>query len=162
MLNRSETPIHHKNETEMHKTPDGKVVESYANGRIRVYEGHSPKTTIDIPEHNTHVVIRKHGPFELNKSGEVEEIFVRKGHHKSKFTLAFADKINATGFEYDAWSEEGIIGSASGRRIDLLIASLFYDDSNMMELVKDTSMDQSVRRYLKFALITAGTHLHQV
>lgn len=146
----------------MHKTPAGRTVENYADGNIRVHDGHSPKTIIDIPKFNTHISIHKFGPFEFNKANEIDEVFVAKGHHKNKFVVAFNDSKDATPYGYDVWSSEGIIGKASGKRLDLLIASLFYDDPKINNLIKGASMDDYVKRYLKFALITAGTNIRQI
>ncbi len=159
MLNRIELPTGQN--IEMHHTPDGRVVESYAGGKVKVYDGHSPKTTIDIPEFNVHIAIHKFGPFEFNKIDEIDDVLVRKGHHKSRFAAGFTDRENGGPYGYDVWSSEGIIGFASGKRLDLLIASLFYDDLGLTGAIKDTYMDNAVKRHLKFASITARTYIHQ-
>lgn len=156
MPNKVETSIH---SAEMHQTPEGIPVETYADGKIKVYGGHNPKTTIDIPEFNTHVTIHKFGPFEFNKENEVDNVLVRKGHHKSKLAIAFSDREHGGPYEYDVWSPEGIIGFAYGKRLDLLIGSLFYDDPKLDELIKDTGMDNYIQRHLKFAIITVGNRM---
>ncbi len=135
---------------------EGHLVESFADGRVKTFSGHSPKTLIHLPEFNTHVVIHKFGPFEFNKVGEVDYIEVRRGHHKGRFAMGFSDKKGGTSFEYDSWSDEGVIGTSYGKRLDLVIASLFFDDPKMNEKIGEAKMDETVKRYLKFAIITQG------
>ncbi len=156
MPNRTEASNH----PEIHKTPEGRPVETYANGKIRVYGGHAPKTTISLPEFDIHISIHKIDPFEFNKSNEIDKVLVRKGHHESKLVVAFDDRVGGKGYEYAVSTPEGIIGFAYGKRLDLLIGSLFYDDPKLDELIKDTGMDNQVRRHLKFAIITAGNRIH--
>jgi len=134
---------------EIHSIPEGKPVETYADGKIHVFAGHAPKTTFYLPESDTHVVIHKFGPFEFNKEGEVNEVLVRRGHHKSHLAVAFNDTQDKDSYGYNVWSPEGIIGRAFGRRLDLLIASLFHDDPKLNELIKDTGMDKTVSEYLE-------------
>jgi len=143
-----------------HLAPEGKPVETYANGKIKVYGGHSPKTTIDIPKLNAHVVIHKFGPFEFNKIEEVNEILVRKGHHRNHLVVAFNDTKDGGPYDYDVLSPNGIIGKASGKRLDLLIGSLFHDDPNLDEFINDASMDDSVQTYLKSILTTTENPIH--
>nr|MBI5455772.1 hypothetical protein [Candidatus Levybacteria bacterium] len=145
---------------EMHRTSDGSVMETYGGRKeVKVYGGHHPRTTIDIHDFNTHIIINKFGPFEFNKIGEVDDVLVRKGHHKSKFAIAFVDKKDGGPYDYDVWSSEGKIGQASGKRLDLLIASLFYDDPELNTLIQDANMDDQVKRHLKFVIITAGNRM---
>ncbi len=164
MLNRIEAPF--EQEIEMNRTPSGRLVESYAGGKIKTYDGHSPRTIIDIASHNTHLVIHKFGPFEFNKNDEIDDLFVRKGHLKSEFAVAFGDKKDGGPYEYDVYSRDGWIGNASGKRLDLLIGSMFVDNSSfypeLMENIGNARMDGAVVRYLNFIVIAHRHGLHSV
>lgn len=146
----------HKHESHLH--PEGIPVEVYADAKIRVYKGHHPRTVVDIPELKTHITILKFDPFEFNRVGEIDHIVVRKEHHKGEYALGFNISENAGPYEYEAWAADGVIGFAYGKRLDLLIASLFYTDPKLNELIKDAGLDESVRKYLDFSVISAGKH----
>ena len=144
--------------TDVHRHSEKGAMEIYANGKVRVFHGHRPRTTIDLPMHGAHLVIEKFGPFEFGKVGEVDEIYLRKGHDKSQLIFAFADKKDEYG--YDVLSPNGLIGNASGKRLDLLIASMFYDDPSLIAESGDATLDVKVKKYLKHLLDTAETDTH--
>ena len=134
----------------------------YADGKVRVINGHRPRTTIAY--HRAHLVVNKFDGFEFNKAREVNEVDIRFGHQKGQTLLSFADRKDGSGYEYDVYSKEGvIIGQAYGMRVDLLIAHAFYDDQDLLDDAGDARLDESVINYLKRAVaITAGSSIHEV
>jgi len=158
MPNNIEVPI--QNIPERHLIPEGKSVEIYAGGKIKVYGGHNPRTVIDIRELHAHIIIHKFDPFEFNKVNEIDHIVVRKDHHKSEYVVGFNNHENAGPYEYEAWVPDGLIGFAFGKRLDLYIASLFYTDSKLDELIGEAGMDENVREHLDLSVISAGTRKH--
>ncbi len=154
MPSRAEMQIRHHHEAHLH--PEGKPAESYAGGKIKVYAGHNPRTVIEIPQLKTHITILKFGPFEFNRVGEVDHIVIRKEHQKGVYAIGFNDSNNAAPYEYEVWTADGVIGSAYGKRLDLYIASLFYTNKRLNRLIQDAGMDENVREYLDFSVLSAG------
>ena len=146
------------NSHERYLIPEGKPTEIYAGGKIKVFGGHSPETIIYITELHRKIIIHKFGPFEFNRRGEIDYIAVQY-HHDSKFVIGF----NEVGsYEYDVCSPDGIIGHASGKRLDLLFGLSFYTDPKINHLIKDAKIDENVLEYLDLSVVSAGKHRHNI
>ncbi|OGH03061.1 MAG: hypothetical protein A2798_01370 [Candidatus Levybacteria bacterium RIFCSPHIGHO2_01_FULL_37_17] len=139
----------------------GKLTASYADKKVRQYDTFDPRIVVDLPskgKQRDKIIIDKYSAFESGIVIDLDRIEIIRGHHKARLVVSIGRTEVVDGeFKHEVYSPHGLLGYAHGEKLDLYLASLFYDDPKLKELsVGHGHFDREVEEYLEKEFETPG------
>lgn len=136
----------------------GKLIESFANKKVRRYDTFDPRLVIDLPKKGDKIIVDKFSPFETGINTDIDRVEIIRGHHKARLLFSFGKTSVEDGdWKHEVLSPDGLVGYAYGEKLDYYLASCLHNDERLLELAKGHGrFDEMVEEYLERELKITG------